>query len=513
MSKSVIEKRESRAFRREKKTRPSIQYYSLLVIAFFSGAVVLLVEVLGTRILAPYLGSSFSVWVNVIGSILGFLSIGYYLGGLLADRNQRLLPVLLLVAACACALLYFERRLLPSFGALGLDWGSFVAAILLFGPPSAVLGTISPYLTKIAAVDPARIGQASGSIYAASTVGSIAGTFVGGFWLIPHFPVSYIIGGIVALLLVLSISAAGTIERSWVIVTAVLIPAVIADASISPAGDWSTNVSHLFEKNSRYYNIRVNEVAGSVRLLTIDGSFQSGRQLAGAKMPFPYIELSGKIIQSLAPNPRSVLVIGGGGYAMPEYILDHAPNADVTVVEIDPEITEVARKFFLKDPNLRVKTVNEDGRVFLNQTQQHFDVVYTDAYASGNTMPPHLATREAFYRMKQALNADGVVVFNIVSARTGKFATVYESLLRTIRDVFPTTATFSTSSGEADEPQNLILVASNGTLSDDVLRPFEASRCRELPGQGLLLTDDYSPVEHLAQDIIRKVYPEERQFQ
>src|SRR5271165_7467527 len=109
--------------RKQAAAQPLFIKYSPQAVAFLSGAVVLLLEILGARILAPHLGTSFSVWVNIIGTILGSLSLGYYLGGVLADRNQRLLPLILLAGAGAIALVHFERPLLPQFGDLGLDWG------------------------------------------------------------------------------------------------------------------------------------------------------------------------------------------------------------------------------------------------------------------------------------------------------------------------------------------------------------------------------------------------------
>ena len=116
--------------RKQGAAQPLLIKYSPQAVAFLSGAVVLLLEILGARILAPCLGASFSVWVNIIGTILGALSLGYYLGGVLADRNQKLLPLILLVGACSVALVYFERPLLPQFGDLGLEWGSLLAAIV-----------------------------------------------------------------------------------------------------------------------------------------------------------------------------------------------------------------------------------------------------------------------------------------------------------------------------------------------------------------------------------------------
>ncbi|MFY9647320.1 MAG: fused MFS/spermidine synthase [Terriglobales bacterium] len=496
--------------------RPSIVRYFPQAVAFFSGAVVLLLEILGTRILSPYLGASFSVWVNIIGTILGSLSLGYYLGGVLADRNQKLLPLILLIGACAVALVYFERPLLPQFGDLGLEWGSLVAAILFFAPASIVLGMVSPYLLKIAAYDPDRIGRTSGSIFAASTLGSIAGTFVGGFWLIPHFAVSSILAGMVVVLLGLSAGTAAAIRPSWLAASAALVIAVILNAVLTPAGDWSAHISHIFEKNSRYYNIRVNDAIGGhkYRFLVLDGKVQSGRLLGESGMLFPYVELSAKILQKLKPAPQSALVIGGGGYTVPEFIKSYAPTSEVTVVEIDPEVTAAAKQFFLQDPSLSFVTLNEDGRVFLNRNHRQFDILYTDAYV-GLSIPPYLATREAFQQVRRALKPDGIAVFNIASARGGKLGAVYEALFKTIHEVFPQVAVFSTLPGESPEAeQNIILVATGGQpLPEGDLQSFESSRIRDFPTGGLLLTDDYAPTEYLGLDLIRESYAKERAFQ
>lgn len=487
MTKASIDRGQSKPALTQKKkiAGSSLTHYSVHGVAFFSGSVVLLLEILGTRIMAPYMGTSFSVWVNMIGTILGALSLGYYSGGILADRNQKLLPIILLAGACACALVHFEKPLLQDFGNLGLEWGSLMAAILLFAPPSALLGMVSPYLIKIAADDPERLGRTSGTIYAASTIGSIAGTFVGGFCLIPHFPVSSILLGMVVVLLGLSAWSAGTIRPYWAVAAGALLSATAIQA-VTSSGEWSNyGVSHVYEKNSQYYSIRVNEINGTQRLLLLDGAINSGRDMQTDKVLFPYVELSTNLIQSLKPVPQSALMVGGGGYTVPEIIKGFAPQSDVTVVEIDPDVTKVARKLFLKKPDIDITNIAEDGRVFLNRNRRQFDLVYTDAYSNGGAIPPHLATREAFAAVSRALKPDGVAVFNIGSARSGDLGVVYQALYRTMRDVFPTVATFSTSPDYPREPQNLIVVATNASsLPEDALRPLESSRCHDVPTGG-----------------------------
>src|SRR5262249_19521820 len=161
--------------------------------------------------------------------------------------------------------------------------------------------------------------------------------FVGGFWLIPHFAVSHILLGMIALLVLLSIWSAGAIRMSWMLVVIGLASVITFQEAAASGGDWIVHAAHVYEKNSRYYNIRVNEINGKVRLLMLDGSLQSARSLAGGGMVFPYMELSSKIIKTLEPSPPSVLVIGGGGYTIPEFIKGYSPDSEITVVEIDPD--------------------------------------------------------------------------------------------------------------------------------------------------------------------------------
>lgn len=483
-------------------------------LAFISGGIVLLLEVLGARIMAPYLGTAFSVWVNIIGTILAALSVGYCVGGVMADRNPRRLPHIFLAGAVCCALVYFERPLLPYFGGLGLGWGSLLAALLFFAPASAVLGMVSPYLLKLAARDPEQLGKASGGIFAASTVGSIAGTFLGGFYLIPHFRVSHILAGMVVLLLAMSLGCARDLGPKWaILIAAVGLAAMLAAAAMENRPAASSNLT-IFETNSRYYNIRVNEVEnGRVRVLLLDGTAQGARYVGLPGMPFSYIALSARLVRQLQPAPHSALVLGGGGYSIPEFIKRYSPDTEVTVVEIDPEVTAVAKRFFMDDPGIPIRTINADARVFLNSNHRQFDLIYTDVYSGGNSVPAALASREAFAAMKRALAPNGVIVFNIASALDGDIAALYQSLMRTMTEVFPAPAVYALDSARPSSPQNIIVVAANGSLPDDSLREFEDLHYLQPPKGGLLLTDDYAPTDYLAAALVRAIYPGLRALQ
>jgi len=166
-------------------TLKRIRYY---IIAFLSGTAVLVIETIGVRILAPYLGAAYVVWVNIIGVILAALAAGYWVGGIVADRTKKLLAPLFFFAAIAVSLIPFARHILPMLGErFGIRVGSLIGSLLLFAPASMILGMVTPYLVKLATEDPDRVGESSGTIFAASTIGSIVATFVTGFLLIPHF--------------------------------------------------------------------------------------------------------------------------------------------------------------------------------------------------------------------------------------------------------------------------------------------------------------------------------------
>ncbi|MDP3963720.1 MAG: fused MFS/spermidine synthase [bacterium] len=505
-----------------------LRYY---IIAFFSGAAVLMLEVLGARIIAPYLGTSFFVWVNVIGVILASLSCGYWLGGVLADKNQRLLPWLFLFGAFFVIAILPGRALIPYAAALGIRAGSLVASLYLFAAPSLVLGMVSPYLIKLVARDMDRLGKTSGSMFALSTIGSIAGTFITGFWLVPMFAISQLLWGLGGGLVTLAGLSLERRKSRVAIIALGLAIAVIGPLAQERFGNTEKNSRVIFEKNSRYYNIRVHDAPTAdgavVRTLLLDGSTQSAKFLAKPQInansnadelgledrlfPYTYIELSAKLISALAPNPASLLAIGGGGYSIPEYVKTQSPHADVTVVEIDPKVTETAQRFFLHDPGIAIQTIAEDGRTFLNNNRETFAVVYTDAYSGAFSVPGHLASREAFLLMEHALSEDGVLIMNIASALEGERGILFRSLWKTFDDIFPHKIILATAPRTPASSQNIIVVAAKqpAALNAQALQKFESWRYKKTPDTSDVasLTDEYAPTDHLVESLVADVYP------
>lgn len=501
------------------------------ILAFFSGAAVLVLEVLGARVIAPYLGTAFFVWVNVIGVILASLSIGYWLGGVLADKNDRLLPWIFLAAAILVTIVIPERALLPYFGALGIQIGSLVAAVFLFAPTSVVLGMVSPYLIKLAARDLAHLGKTSGSIFAVSTVGSITGTFTTGFWLIPAFTMPQLFWGLAGSLALLAVLAVPSVKRAAGM-AAIAFALALGIQTLPQAALQSERI--VFEKNSPYYNIRIHDAVtaggAGVRTLLLDGSTQSAKFLQEPPtdadgttngnnrrlFPFLYIELSAELISAIKPRPQNMLVIGGGGYSIPEYVKARSPDTGVTVVEIDPDVTEAARRFFLRDPSMDITTIAEDGRTFLNRNTEMYEVIYTDAYSGAYTVPGHLASREAFQRIYETLADDGVLIVNIASALEGEHAKLFKALSGTLDSVFPHRATFAVRIETPNTPQNIIvaLVKHPGALNETALEAFSSLRYTKTPDSAgiALLTDDFAPTDHLVESLVAEVYPRLRAY-
>jgi spermidine synthase len=499
-----------------------MRYY---FIAFCSGAAVLVLETVGARLLAPYLGSAYFVWVNIIGVILGALAVGYALGGRLADRRPDALPAVFLLSAVSTALITVERRLLPAIGlALDLRLGSLAASLLLFAPACVLLGMVSPMLVKLATHDLAKLGRSAGALYAVSTAGSIAATFFTGFVLLPHVGMNWIIGLLVAGLVILAAASAAPGARSRGAVVALgLVPlgGVGAEAAL-----YTRPARLVHEEESQYYNIRVVELPnrdGKIqRTLLLDGSPNSAT-IVGApagdlasRVAFHYIDVSTRLIDALKPGPVRMLTIGGGGYTVPEYVKRRGAEADVTVVEIDPAVTRAAQRFFIDPTTPPIRTVEGDGRAFLNTTQGGFNLIYTDAYNGAFGVPAHLCTREAFARLRAALADDGVVLINVDSAIEGPKGRFFRAFWKTFVTSFPHPAMLAMFPKTPRRPQNILMLAAKDdrTFDDPSMAPFEEYRYRRPVDAGdvPLLTDDFAPTDALFRDVALSTFPALRMY-
>ena len=490
---------------------------------FVCGALVMTYEIIGSRLLSPYLGASTYVWTSLIGVILGALSLGYWFGGVIADKKPdlKILAAVIFFAGGAVSATILLKDLILSFIAqmpFGLEVKSIVAALLLFAPASILLGFVTPYAVKLKMSALADSGKTVGRLYALSTVGSILGTFLAGFVLIPFLgseKTLYLIGATLIGLSMLLAPFASTTKN-----IAVLILFVISIGASEAKIYFLRQTNDLHDIDTEYSRIQVFQTVEPktkkpVRAMAIDPFFtQSAIFLDSDELVLDYARYY-HLLRHFKPDFQNTLLIGGAGYTFPRDYLSKYPNAKIEVVEIDPQMTEIARRYFRLKDDPRLKITHQDGRVHLNQTESNqYDVVLMDAFSSLFTVPFQLTTIEAGTQISRVLKDDGVVIFNLGGALKGDASRFLQAELKTYRQVFPKVYVFKINSELPDERlQNLIIVACKdknaATLTGgdaEISNLLTHLYDQNIPTDLAILTDDLAPVEYynsFAQSVYR----------
>lgn len=494
-------------------------FVRLASIVFFSGALVMIFELVGARILSPHLGASMHIWTSVIGVILGSLSIGYWWGGRLADTKAsfELLAQIFLAATIGMGLVVWLYNPIITFFADVIThsgYAAIVSSFILFVPVSIALGMVSPIAIRLNIHDVEHAGSVVGNLNAISTIGSIVGTFGAGFILIPLFGSSAILTGLVVVLWILAIASfVGTNTKAsrvyiglnglaLLVLLSLLFPATKTEGSV---------VAHA---ESMYGVMRVedDEREGRARrILWIDAGMHSGMWLdAPNELTFDYSKfyiLADKIV----PTVGRALMIGGGGYSYPKYFLEQHPTSTIDVIEIDPAVTELAFEHFELETSPRMNIFHQDARVFLNRATTSYDVVYGDAFLSHHGPPPQLVTKEALTHIKRVLREDGVFIVNIIGAIEGDNGKFVRAFFHTNQAVFEQVHLLRVRSLDSSVMQNYVLVAINGDddsflYSNDVITQsfLKLLWKGDIPNDMPLLTDDYAPVDHYMQGYVRR---------
>ena len=522
---------------------------ALAFTTFVSGAVLLGLELAASRVLAPAFGNSLFVWGALIGVVLTGLSIGYWAGGVLADRipSPRLLVgavflgglLVLAVPLVDEQVLDFVERWDP-----GPRADPLVASVILFGPPSVVLAMVTPIAVRIASHELHAVGRTAGRLFAISTAGSIAGTFATAFWLIPELGVDQLIAVGAATLLLAALPLALT-DGAWILaaagagLAAVAVAGALslgADRGDAVAASSLRNYSPLYRtrqdllrnapeailsgfklrerRDTRYHHVLVVESTG-IRYLRFDNSFQSAMRIARPyDAYFPYTSAFA-VALGYRPSTRDLLFIGLGGGSSLKRIHRDFPQVRMRAVEIDPEVVDVARKWFAFPSSIPVTV--DDGRRYLERHDRRYDVIAVDAYYA-DAIPFHLTTREFLETVRARLKPGGVVVANVIGAVRGDGSKLLRSFVRTYREVFPTVVLHPVFSpgDDAFATANVILVASTGAAPEREalaarwnalrrahptapdLRRVIARRVDDVPTNDVpTLTDDYAPTDAL----------------
>ena len=493
--------------------------YRLELIVFITGAVVMALELVGSRIVAPYLGASIYVWTSLIGVILASLSLGYYWGGRLADKkpDYRTFSLLILSSAIFTGIIGIIKipvldavcRFVPDIRA-----SAVIAATLLFAPASVLLGTISPYAIRLRMENLEHSGATVGRLYAISTVGSIIGTFAAGFFLI-SFLGSRNILILLSLILfaVYFLACPGNNSRTGK-VTAICLAALLLSAHFFPASDSDGKTIDIDTKYSRILieEMTAGGIGKKVRLIRVDRNWAQGAVIIGEPDEL-FFSYSGfyRLADHFYPGNRNALLIGGGTYTLARDYIKRNPGNHMDVVEIDPDFTRLAKKYFYLKDDERITSIHEDGRTFLKRSANKYDVMFIDVFKSSASPPFQMTTEEALRSASNLLNENGVLMTNIYSAIQGDKGKFFRAAYATIKSVFPQVYVFPVQYPlYGEESQNIIIVA----LKSDTPPVFESPDPEmngylshiwkykidcDLP----VLTDEFAPVEHYLIEVIK----------
>lgn len=484
--------------------------YALEFIVFVAGAVVMVLELTGSRVLAPYVGTSIYVWTSLIGIILGSLAIGYFWGGRLADKNPNVgrLGFILFGAGVWVGFIgMVESIIIKALQTYIVDIriGSTLATMILFALPSMLLGAVLPFSIRLRMNKIVKSGTISGEFSAISTLGSILGTFLAGFWLISFFGSRNILFILSVITLLLS-GVVFLIEKKTTLFILVILAILvfILGRQAPKKSDYLLDVDTQYNRVLLKYGKDLYSERGILSLSTGPGGTQSAMFLDNTtELVFPITKYF-DIAEYFNPNISRALMIGGAGYSYPKHFLKTHKDSYLDVVEIDPGMTNIARKYFDLRPDPKLTIYHEDGRTFLNRNLQKYDSVYIDVFAGDLNIPFHLTTVESIERLYKSLTENGVVVMNVISSTSGERSKFLWSEYKTFKEYFPQVYLFATKSPNLSSlRQNIALVAHKSQnpvffdSKDEKLEGLFQNRIMEIGDDDVgILTDDFAPVEY-----------------
>ena len=415
-----------------KKVVDLIKRNKLEIIVFVAGCIEMSLELVAARVFSPHVGSTTSVWTIIIGMILVFMSAGYIIGGKQADKEQdiRVIAKYAVLSALWIALIPFlEVVLLQKLAGLipVLEITAFICCTCMFGIPCMLLAAISPYAVKLKEMDnkgKENLGKTSGRISSFSTVGSIIGTFMTGFVLLPLIGAKTIILSSSIILLLMNICITGIKDLKKLFVDIILIGTSIVIFYIGIITYRFLNPEVIKEVDSRYARIQLlelNKASGNpIKLIKVgNNGAESVIYSNGSIGSYTYYF---DLAKYFCKDYSRSLLIGGAAFTYPTYFYSDEKNKDIKmdVVEIDPAMIKMAiEDFDLDTSNPSLKIITQDARSYINFTDQKYDAIFMDAF-KGDQVPFELTTVECVHNMKEMLNDNGIIIVNMITAITGK---------------------------------------------------------------------------------------------
>jgi len=502
-------------------------------VVFIASFCTLVIELVAGRIMAPYVGVSLYTWTSIIGIVLAGISVGAYLGGLLADRYPRpaTLGWLLLLSGVGA---FSIAPLITVVGPVQWDM-SFMARIVLittlvFFAPACLLGMISPVVVKLTLDNLNKTGNVVGSIYAFSTLGSILGTFATGFFLIQWMGTRNILFVMGTILVLSGFIFGGLFKRkaAFAALLLVVLPFTppLRGYALRPPLEKET----YFHKESNYYTIKLKKTLSRcgdhvLDTLVLDNLIHSYTSIDDPlHLEYDYLRIYEELMNWQAAERSSfkTLFIGGGGYTFPRYMEAVYPHAEIDVVEIDPEVTKVVGRFLGVSDTSRIRSYNEDGRWFVMNAveDEAYDFIFGDAF-NDLSIPFHLTTKEFALELKRVLKPDGLLMANVIdNMRTGRFLPSY---IRTLEEAFGKghvhLITEDTEHGDLGISTYIVVAGPSKIDPADFERAFkedghESTLSRFFPPyllqeyintpKTVILTDDYVPVDNLIAPIFEE---------
>ena len=480
--------------------------YIMKITVFLCGALGMVLELVAARILSPYVGSSNLIWTTIIGIMLTSMSIGYWLGGKIADKRPdiNLLSFFILIGAFFTSIIpILEIALVKPLSEVmnELVIIAIICSTIVFGIPSFILAMVSPFAVKLEDKNHEEIGKTSGKISSLSTIGSIVGTFVAGFLLIPNLGVRTLILIITITLFILSFIMFNKKNVKYSIAMVLCLIALIGLNYYGKVLFEKNNPDIIQDVDSQYSRIWIKNISvGDINYKTmeVDTGLESyinkDTNEMGAKYLYYY-----DLFDYYNKDAKSTLMIGGAAYTYPTYYLNKYQEKTIDVAEIDEKMTELAiDEFDLDIENPRLKIYTQDGRSFLNNTENKYDTILIDAF-KGLNAPFELTTYEALVKAKNALNDNGMVITNIISSLEGEDEDFIKYEYSTYKKVFEDVKLFKVRDLEKTESQNLILIGfKNGkNINEEKYEQYKnllEMEIADFTSNREIVTDHFAPI-------------------
>lgn len=479
--------------------------YKLEIIVFLSGFIGMGLELVAARILSPYVGSSNPVWTSIIGIILASMSAGYWIGGKKAEKgtDRNVVSMMLLHTALFTSIIFILEAIVVKPVASHIDSliiAAIICATIVFSVPSFILAMISPISVKIKNDEEKEVGIVSGKISSISTIGSITGTFCMGFLLIPYVGVSIINIGITLLLVAMAFIIREKIEKKFIYQSIIYISIILILIIFGKFLFRIVNPEVLTDTDSQYSRIWVEKIAAkqaTYKTIHVAKGIESYVNIDTGEMGAEYLQYY-DLFDYYNKNAKSTLMIGGAAYTYPTHYFKKYKDKTMDVVEIDKKMTQIAQKEFELDiNNPRLKIYHQDGRTYLNYSNEKYDTILIDAF-KGLTAPFELTTYEAMQKVKSMLNDNGVVITNVISSIDGKDSKFVKYEFETYKSVFDEVKVFQVRKNENSKLQNLILLGIKGkqNLNDNYekYKQLLDTDITQLIHDGRVVTDDYAPI-------------------